>query len=278
MKSIVAVALVCFGLILSAIEPQNLNHFKAVPPQVRLHFTNFCLGNYDALFANNELGFTQLATTPGLTPALLELANVHESAQEWDGFTRAWGLLAQRTDATNDEQRLVRDKLRALLNRNADPGGSTLKRCGLMFLGHYPSEENQQLLIQYLKDTNGGLLHADLSEEAAASLGKIGTATSIEALRNYAEKRKPAPGAKSRFHETAMAALGQIKARIEAAPHSTTTTNGSTAQQQHPAKSSVNHPATAPSEKSASSTSWSVIIALIVAAAGLLWLLVKKRR
>lgn len=277
MKSIVAVALVSFGLTLSAIEPQNLTHFKAVPPQVRLHFTNFCLGNYDALFANNELGFTQLATTPGLTPALLELANLHELAQEWDGFTRSWGLLAQRTDATDDEQRLVRDKLRALLNRNADPGGSTFKRLGLTFLGHYSSEENQKILIQYLEDTNGGPLHADLSEEAAASLGKIGTATSIEALRMYAEKRKPAPGSKSRYYETAVAALDQIKGRIEAVPRFGISPSGSASHQPRSAKSNENHSAPTPSEVPASSMPWSIIVVLIVAAGGLLWLLLKRR-
>lgn len=276
MKSIGIVVLVLLCQKLNAIEPQSLKHFESVPPQVRLHFTNFCLGNYDALFANNEAGFSQLASAPGLTSALVELADLHEADQEWDGFTRAWGLLAQRTDATNDEQRYVREKLQATLNKNADPGGSSFKASGLTFLGHYPTIENRELLIQYLNDTNGGPLHADLSEEAASSLGKIGDASSIQALQEYAKKRQPAPGAKSRFYETAVASLDKIKDRIEAtpAPRPPPAVQPSASKKAPEAKLSVS----SPSEEPASSTPWSIIVVLIVAAACLLWLLVKNRK
>lgn len=275
MKSIGIVVLVLLCQKLNAIEPQSLKHFESVPPQVRLHFTNFCLGNYDALFANNEAGFSQLASAPGLTSALVELADLHEAAQEWDGFTRAWGLLAQRTDATNDEQRYVREKLQATLNKNADPGGSSLKASGLTFLGHYPTIENRELLIQYLNDTNGGPLHADLSEEAASSLGKIGDASSIQALQEYAKKRQPPPGAKSRFYEAAVASLDKIKARIETTP---TPKLPPVVQPPAPKKSPEAKPAPTPSEEPTSSTPWSIIVILIVAALSLLWLLVKNRK
>lgn len=276
MKSFVALTLVVTGLAAGAVEPQSLKSFATVPPQVKLHFANFCLGQYPALFADNEKGFASLASTPGLTPALMELANRFESEQEWDGFTRAWGLIAQRTDATAGEQSFVRNKLDELFNRNADPGGSAFKLSGLSFLGLYPSNEHEQFLIRYLSDTNGDR-GGDPTDVAAESLGKIGTAASIESLRAYADKHKPPPGGKSRYYDTAVAALDQINARIEAASRSTTPSASNAAQQQRPSKSGKTQ-AEPPSEEPASSTPWSIIVVLIVAVTGLLWLLVKKRK
>lgn len=276
MKSIVAVGLIFLALNLSAVEPQSLKHFASVPPQVRLHFTNFCLGKYDALFANNEIGFTQLASVPGLTPALLELANRLEAEQEWDGFTRAWGLMAQRTDATESEQELVRGKLESLINRNADPGGTTFKDCALTLLGHYPSPENERILKRYLSDNNGSPLSGNTTREAAESLGKIGTAASIEALRVYTEKHKPAPGGKSRYYETAVASLDQIKARVQSASPNGVNDTGKLGSPQ-PSTKRVDVPSAAQSEEPAS-TPWLVWGVLIVAAIGLLWLLLKNRK
>ncbi|TDU71281.1 hypothetical protein EI77_02403 [Prosthecobacter fusiformis] len=276
MKSLTLMALIMTGLNLSGVEPQRLQHFASVPPQVRLYFANLCSGSYEALFTDNEKGFKLLTTTPGLTPALLELANHLETEQEWDGYTRTWGILSQRTDASISEQGFVRKKLEMLLNRNADPGGSTFKRLGLTFLGHYPSNENQQLLSLYLSDTNGGPLHADLTEEAAASLGRIGDSSSIELLREYAKTRKPLPGTKSRFYETAVTALAQIEARIAAASYSSAPSVSSIAQPQH---SSI--PGTPQFEPQAREQHdpmpWSIVLVTSLAATALLWLTLKKR-
>ncbi|WP_133795449.1 HEAT repeat domain-containing protein [Prosthecobacter fusiformis] len=277
MNSVFTIAVIFLGLNLHAIEPQSLNHFPAVPPQVRLHFTNFCLGQYETLWANNELGFTQLASTPGLTPVLLELANRLEAEQEWDGYTRAWGLLAQRTDATESEQLFVRSKLEGLVNRNADPGGTTFKDCALTLLGHYSSPENERILKMYLSDTNGGPLRGNTTREAAESLGRIGTASSIAALRAYAEKHKPAPGGKSRYYETAVTALAQIEARIAAASYSSAPSASSTAQPQHSSAPGTQQHGPQAREQH-DPMPWSIVLVTILAATALLWLTVKKRK
>ncbi len=275
MKSTTVVIFALLSLSLGAVEPQSLKHFASVPPQAKMAFTRFCLGQYGGvLFENTEKDFELLATAPGLTSALIEVAGILEAEQEWDGFTHAWGLIAQRTDATASDQIFVRNKLNELLNRNTDPGGSAFKLSGLSFLGLYPSKENEKLLIRYLSDTNGGQ-GGDATDIAAESLGKIGTAASMEALRTFAEKRKPPPGNKCRYYETAVAALDQIKARIKAAPRSTKQLPGSAAQQPRLAKQGEKQPA--PSSEEPSSTPWSVVAVMIVAAIGLLWLLIKRR-
>ena len=255
---------------LSAVDPQSLQSFASVPPQVKLAFTHFCMGRYQPLFANNEKGFDDLAAAPGLMPALIELAEKLEIQQEWDGFTRTWALIGRRVDASQEEQEYVYRRLENLLDTRAGPR-VVIKNAGLDFLGHYPSKRHENLLIEYLSDTKGkGSIFG--IEDAAASLGKIGTAASIEPLKDYIRRHTPPPGAKWRSHDIATAALEQVQARLEAQQQRQATTQmkkSTPPQKKTGADGAMAH------TESTDDMPWSVLALMVFAALGLLWLLVQ---
>jgi len=257
----------------NAFDPTSLKHFESVPPQAKMAVARFCLGEWGGiLYKNTDKDFEIMRTVPGLAPVLFEVAERYEAEQEWNGHHYAWALLSKRTDATDNQQRFVRQKLESILDRNADPGGSTFKQFALTFLGNYPSVDNERLLIQYLRDTNGGPKRAILSEHAAESLGKIGTAASLVPLKDYLRRYTPPPGAKWRQHDIAIAALEQVQARLEAQQQRQATTQMKKATL--PQTMASADEAVAQTENT-DDMPWSVLALMVFAALGLLWLMVQ---
>jgi|GEM_PF-3903417 len=192
----------------AAVDPTSLESYSTIPPQSRVVFTRFSVQD-----GVSEKDFDLLRNTPGINVALLELAERVAETENWTQLHHVWGLLSERPDFNESEIAVVRERLSNILDVYTGPGGGTIKQFGLTLLGRYPSSPNEDLLIKYLYDTNGGDKTPNWTDIAAESLGKIGTEKSMEALQAYIEKCRPLPGNKSRYYDTAVQALKEVQQR-----------------------------------------------------------------
>lgn len=185
--------------------PTIFPSYQNIPPLAKPWFKN--LAGYE--FYPTEI--MRLAKVPEAEPAMVELMKhiIADPDGDYEHLVDVIAALRERDDFSTEHQAWLRELLLSKLGRTKGAMESYLKSYGPGLLRKYPSPENEDLMIKYLKDKHvyDAVPEYDVGMSGAGvdGLKVIGTAHAIGPLREYL-KRFP-PGANNHEVYEAIAAI-----------------------------------------------------------------------
>lgn len=187
-SSYITLALVCLALPgVVQIAPDKLAQNREIPENVRVAFNRLAAGE----LSGEEDAIEQLGKAPGISAALMKLLNAtYHGNHDYPLMRSVMAVLQLRSDLSTEQQQWLRKELRAVWNRPDDTKTVSLKDCGLKLLMRYPSAENEEVMILYLKEQANNKV-IGYSRMAVYGLEQIGTSKSLPALKEYL-KQMPA--------------------------------------------------------------------------------------
>ena len=196
-------------------DPASFPSYVGIPSEAKPLFE--ALAKSDL----NHYELVDLAKVPEAEPAMIELiqrilTDPEGNPEFLHPVLRATAL---RSDLSEAHQAWLRGLLRSKLGRTESYMEVMFKMFAPEILSKYPGPENEQLMIDYLKDKNvvdvvPGALDVGSSRIAMDFLGRsLGSARSIEPLRDYAKIYQPHPSVRVYDYEDVLAAISTIEER-----------------------------------------------------------------
>ena len=180
----------------------------------------------------------------------------------------------QRDDIPQSQLKKITDEMRRLANAGmseAIKAGAENILYGVRILERYPSAEHEDLALLLLNSSD-----ATLRSNAATTLGRIGTAKSVEPMRKHFDPFRHIKTDPPNDGHQVFEAEQMLLARVAASSKQVETQPGIVSPKQSNAPRST--PSPSPSGAAITeSTPWAIIIVIIAAALGLLWLVLKRR-
>lgn len=172
-------------------DPTIFPSYQNLPPLAKPWFKN--LAGYE--FYPTEI--MRLAKVPEAEIATVELMKhiITDPDGDYEHLVDVIGALRERDDFSAEHQAWLRELLLSKLGRTKGAMESYLKGYGPGLLKKYPSPENEDLMIKYLKDKDVYNVVPEYdfgsSISAVRALEKIGTAKCLGPLREHLEQFKP---------------------------------------------------------------------------------------
>lgn len=186
-------ALIC-GAQAGGYDPKSFASYAALPEQAKPLFERLARSEF------SEPDALALAKIPEAETATFEVLQrlVGEPDNDEEFLHYVTRVLRLRDDLSPEHQRWVRDTLRSKLGRTTNAMDFVFKTYGAYLLEKYPSNENEDLMIEYLRDKKvvdvvpGALDIGNSSSYADVLCRFIGTRRAIGPLREYAKQFNPA--------------------------------------------------------------------------------------